>query len=183
VHVIVENDPGNTATSQQERRYAAFENGQILLLSYDGLYGRGKASTIRLDARPLHCLALGRVQHPVVYGRCITSSGDHAVKGVDLPDQMAFAQSANGRITRHGPNRSLIEGDKRRSRAASRADRRRLNAGVSATDHDYVKHDMALDRAIEQVKIVPRGTSFSYAELPEQRIQNGFRSLRSGHRE
>ena len=69
------------------------------------------------------------------------------VERVDLADQMAFAEAADGRIAGHRADRRGGVGDQRRARAHARRGGGRLAAGMAAADHDDVKRAAHRPRA------------------------------------
>ena len=81
----------------------------------------------------------------------------HAVERVDLADQMALAEAADGRVAGHLADGLGLVGQQRRARAAARGRRRRLAAGMAAADDDdVVMLSMRCDMAISLAKRRPR---------------------------
>ena len=62
-----------------------------------------------------------------------------AVEGVDLADQVALAQAADGRVAGHLADRLELVGEQQRARAQPRGRGRGLAAGVAAADDDHVE--------------------------------------------
>ena len=66
---------------------------------------------------------------------------DHAhqpVQGVDLADQMALAQAADGRVAAHLADGLELVGEQQGARAEARRRRGGFAAGVAAADDDHV---------------------------------------------
>ena len=99
----------------------------------------------------------------------VRGAGDQAVEGVDLADQMALAEPAHRRVARHRADLVAAEADQRDRRAHPRRRRRRLGPGMAAADDDDVE---ILRHGRASNAFVPRGTSLSDAEAPEQRIEH-----------
>jgi hypothetical protein len=94
---------------------------------------------IRLDARGAHCRALAGVERARL-DRCgIGGARHHAAQSVDLLDQVAFANAADGRIAAHLAQGLDGLGQQQRARAHARGREGSLGTGVPATHDDYVK--------------------------------------------
>jgi hypothetical protein len=79
---------------------------------------------------------------------------DQTVEGIDLTDEMAFAQPADGWITGHRADRSQVEAEQRDLRATSRGRRGGFGPGMAAAyDDDIELHQRALVRLQRSVKV------------------------------
>jgi hypothetical protein len=118
------------------------------------LHRRLEALAVGLHTRPLHRAALGAIEHAIVDRTGIGGTGNDAIEGVDLAHEMALAQSANRRVAAHRADLVGIETDQRRARAC-RAASGRLDAGVTAADHNDVEgmHAPALSLCALWVKV------------------------------
>ena len=96
-------------------------------------------AAIRLHARRAHRGTLARVQRARLDRRGIGRARHDAAQRVDLFDEVALADAADGRVAAHLAQRldGLREQQRARTHAGGRE--RRLGAGVPAADHDYVK--------------------------------------------
>ena len=94
---------------------------------------------IRLHARRAHRRTLAGIQRARLDRRRVRRARHHATERVDLLDQMALADAADGRVAAHLPQRLDGLGEQQRARAHARGRERGLGAGVSAADDDYVK--------------------------------------------
>jgi hypothetical protein len=103
-----------------------------------GLHGLAVEASVDLAARAAHGGALGAVQHPELDAGRVGQAAHDAVQGVDLADQVALAQAADGRVAAHLADRLELVGEQERARAEPRRGRRRLAARVSPTDDDHV---------------------------------------------
>ena len=72
---------------------------------------------------------------PAAIGR----PGHHPVEGIDLPDQMALAQPADGGIAGHLADGRRVVGEQQGPRATARRGRRGFAAGVPTAHDDDVK--------------------------------------------
>ncbi len=103
---------------------------------------------------------------------------DQTIECVHFPDQMTFPKTADGGIAGHRADSRELVGDQRCSSAHTRSRRRRLTAGVAATDdndieardHDSFPNGRCLTQMRFQVKnkMPPRDPSklFSRETLP-----------------
>ena len=132
-------DPGNAPTIEPQRSRLSGDDGQIILPRHHGLNRRAKALAVGLHTRPLHRAAFRTVEHPVMDRTRIGRARNHPVKGIDLADEMALAQTTDRRITTHGADRCRIERDERGARAHACGNRRRLDAGMPAANHDDIE--------------------------------------------
>jgi hypothetical protein len=73
-----------------------------------------------------------------LYARLVGDAAHEAVKGVDLADEVAFAETADRRVARHLADRRRLVGRKEGLCAHARRRRRGFAAGVPASDDDDV---------------------------------------------
>ena len=74
-------------------------------------------------------LDAGRIRHPA----------HQAIKRIDLTNEMALAEPADGGIARHGADGGETLGDQRRARAHPGRGRRGFAAGMATADHNHVE--------------------------------------------
>ncbi len=92
---------------------------------------------VALAARTPHGLALGAVEHAELHGRLVRGHAHYAPECIDLANDLALADAADGRIARHAPNGRHIHRYQRGLTAHARGRRRGLDARMPATDdHD-----------------------------------------------
>ena len=103
---------------------------------------------VGLGAGALHRRALAAVQHAELDAGRVGDPAHQAVERVDLADQMALAEPANGRIAGHFADGGEAVGDQRRARAHAGRRGRSLAAGMAAADDDHV-----VDASVEGVGI------------------------------
>ena len=130
-------------------RQAAILDDQILdrpgpdlqprLLGQQRLHRLAIELPVGLGARAADGRALAPVEQPELDAGPVGRPAHHPVEGVDLPDQMALAQPADGRIAGHLADGRRVMGDQQRPRAHARRRRRRLAAGMTAADDNDVK--------------------------------------------
>ena len=103
-----------------------------------GLHGLAIEAAVDLGPRPLHRRTLGAVQHAELDSGHVSEAPHDAVQRVNLADQMALAQPADGRVAAHLADgvEPLGQQDGARARACRR--RRGFTAGVPASDDDDV---------------------------------------------
>ena len=84
-------------------------------------------------------MALAGIQDAKLYARFVGGGRHGAAQGIDFLDQMAFADAAYRRVARHLTQRFDVMREQQRTPAHARAGKRRLGAGMTAANHDYVK--------------------------------------------
>ena len=88
----------------------------------------------------MHGRALGSIEQPELDAGCVGDPAHQAVERVDLADQMALAEPADGRVARHLADRrelcvtSAVRAPMRAAAAAA------SHPGVPAADDDDVIH-------------------------------------------
>jgi hypothetical protein len=133
-----------------QRGDGAFDDGQVLLRRQNVLHGAGVEITIALRAGALDGWTFGAVQDFELDPGAVRSFGHEAAERVDLFDEVALGQTADGGIAGHAADGVAEHGDHGHTGAAPRTDARRLGAGVAATNHD--------DVVVVWNRHVPRGT-------------------------
>jgi hypothetical protein len=81
---------------------------------------------------------LGSVQDLGLNGGRVGGLGHFATKGIDLADEMAFRESANGRVATHLSHGIRIHRKESGRKTHSRAGKRSFTPGVAGTDHDDI---------------------------------------------
>ena len=102
------------------------------------LHGLAVKLAVGLGAGALHRRAFAPVQHAELDAGGVGDLAHQAVQRVDLADEMALAEPANGRIAGHLADRGKAVGDQRRARAHARRGGSSLAAGMAAADDDHV---------------------------------------------
>ena len=101
-----------------------------------GLHGLPVELAVGLGAGSAHGWALAAVEHAELDAGLIGDAAHQAVQRVDLADQVALAQTADGRIAAHLADGRELVGDQRRGNAETRRGRRGFAAGVAASNND-----------------------------------------------
>jgi hypothetical protein len=103
------------------------------------LHGASVELPVGLRSRATNGGSLSPVEKTKLDTGLVRHPAHDAVEGVDLSDQMALAEAADGWIARHGSDRVQPLGHKRDLGAEARGGGRSLRAGVTAADHDHVE--------------------------------------------
>ena len=145
---------GNTISLQPKCGYLSlyqFEQGVLANHLLDGLV---KQMPVRLYTGAPYRTALGPIEHAIMNRRSIRGPSDDSVKSIHLPNQMTFAQAADSRVTTHRSDLVDIKRDKRNARTHARSSAGCFDAGVTATDYNYIElvHANALMKARLRVK-------------------------------
>jgi hypothetical protein len=115
------------------------------------LKSRAIALPIRLHPRSLDRRALAPVKHAPVKRRSVRGACHETIEHIELAHQMALANSADGRITRHLAD---VLGSKRHqphARTTPRGSRRGFAAGVPSTYDENIIHERRLAALRAQV--------------------------------
>ena len=134
---------------RDDARHAAILDDQVLdrlgdhiepRLRLDRGAHRGAVElAVGLGARPLDGGALGAVQHAELDAGPIGDAAHQPVQRIDLADQMALAEPADGRVAGHLADGLELVGDQRRACAHARGGGGRLAAGMSAANYNDIK--------------------------------------------
>ena len=146
----------------------AFDHRQIGGFPDRRLHSGGVKPAIGLGARAAHRRTLAAIEHAKLDAAAVGDPAHQAVEGVDLADQMALPEPADGRIARHRADGRKSVGHQRRPGAHAGGGGRSLAAGVAAADDDDVEgfHELASNAAFYRRSIggskplVSRETSF-----------------------
>src|SRR5690606_6315619 len=112
---------------------------EILLRRKLALHRRRIELAVGLRARTAHGRALALVEHAKLDAGRVRNAPHQAVERIDLAHEMAFAESADRRITGHRADGRELVRDERGVRAHARARSRGFGAGVSTTHNDDVE--------------------------------------------
>ena len=109
---------------------------------------------IRLNTGPPYRTALGSIEHAIMNRRSIRGPSDDSVKSIHLPNQMTFAQAADSGVATHRSDLVDIKRDECNARTHARSSAGCFDAGVTATDYNYIElvHAGALLKARLRVK-------------------------------
>ena len=102
------------------------------------LHGLAVELAVGLGAGALHRRAFAAVQHAELDAGLVGDPAHQPVQRVDLADEMALAEPADGRIAGHLADGGEAVGDQRRPRAKPRRGGSGLAAGMAAADDDDV---------------------------------------------
>jgi hypothetical protein len=109
---------------------------------------------IGLRPRATHRRSLTSVEDTKLDPGSIGCARHDPVKGIDLADEMALSQAANGGIAGHHANRPEPLGEQRRPCTIARSSACRLNAGMSSANDNDIKiaHEAAYRSRHQTVK-------------------------------
>ena len=119
-HTVRQREPGHPIALEFQRRRFPLHNLQTGLRIEQAVNRGLEQFAVGLNTRPLHGRPLGRIEHPVMYGRCVGGTRNDTVKGIDLADKMALPKPTDRRIARHRADPVAPEADKRGARAHPR---------------------------------------------------------------
>ena len=117
----------------------ALEQPQILLIFQPLANGRAVQNPVGLRSSGAHGRAFGAVEDAKLDARFVGGRRHRATHGVDLFDEMAFADAANRRVAAHLAERFDVVRQQQGSTSHARGSQRGLGSGMTATDHNHVK--------------------------------------------
>ena len=94
---------------------------------------------VGLRARRAHRRTLAGVQRAELDAGAVRGARHRAAQRVDLLDQVALADAADGRVAAHLAQRLDALREQQRARAHARGRQRGLGAGVAAADDDHIE--------------------------------------------
>ena len=136
---LAQTNAGDPAVRDDQLIRLAFDHAEIGGLPDRGLHGRGIKLAVRLGPRSADRRTLAAVQHPKLDAAGIGDPAHQTIQGIDLADQMALAETADGGIAGHRADGRETMGHQGGLRAHPRSRARGLAAGVAAADDDDVE--------------------------------------------
>ena len=131
-------NPGHAAVLNDEILDGCGLDRQALALGQGRLHGGAVQAAIDLGAGPADGGALGSVQKPVLDGGLVGDAAHQTVQGVDLANEVALSEAADGRIAAHLADRLELMGEQQGARAGAPGGMGRLAASMAAADHDHI---------------------------------------------
>ena len=136
---VCELEAGNAVLPDDQVVGLALDDGQVSDRGNRPLHSGGVEPTIGLGARAANRRALAPVEHAELDAAEVGRRSHQAIKGINLADKMAFAETPDRRITGHCANGGKSVGDERGLGTHARGRGSRLAAGMaSADDNDVV---------------------------------------------
>jgi hypothetical protein len=103
------------------------------------LHGLAIELAVGLRPWPAHGGALRAIEQPELDAGGVRHPAHDAVESVDLADEVALPEPANGRVATHLADGLELVGQQQRARAQTRSGRSRLAASVAAANDDDVE--------------------------------------------
>ena len=98
---LTQTNPSDPTVRNNQLIRLAFDHAEIGGLLDRGLHGGGVELAVRLGPWSTDCRTLAAVQHPKLDSAGISHPAHKTVQGIDLADQMALAEAADGGIAGH----------------------------------------------------------------------------------
>jgi len=99
---------------------------------------------VGLGAGGAHRRALAGVQDAELDAGLVDGMGHQAAEGVDLLDQVALADAADGRVAAHLAQGFDVVGEQQGARAEARGGQGRLGPGMAAAHYDDIEFVLIL---------------------------------------
>ncbi len=136
---LAQPDAGDAAVRDDQLIRLTLDHAEIGSLPDRRLHGGGIKLPVRLGPRSADGRTLAAVQHPKLDPAGIGHATHQTIQGIDLANQMALAQTTDGRVAGHRADGRETMGHQGSLRAHPRSRARGLAAGVAATDNDDVE--------------------------------------------
>ena len=138
-------DSANHSIFDYQALDARLANLQVRRHFEDALHPRAIRGLVRLSAARANRGTLARIEEAELDSGLVNREAHLAAECVDLAHQVALADSADGRVTRHLPDMVQVEGEHQRLGAHPRGRERGFDSGVSGPDYyDVVSHSYFL---------------------------------------
>ena len=118
---------------------AVLDDRQVRVRAEFGLHRFAVELPVDLRAGSPDGRTLRPVEHPELDAGLVGHASHDAVEGIDLPDEVALAKTADGRVATHLADGRPLVGDERGARAEAGRGRRSFAAGMAAANHDHIK--------------------------------------------
>ena len=149
---------GDAAVLDDQVVHRLLEQLEVRLAFHHAADRRLVQRAVGLAAGGAHGRTLRRVQRAPLDAGAIRGVRHRAAQRVDLLDQVALADAADGGIAAHLADRLDVVAEQQRARTGARGGQRGLGAGVAAADHDDVVVDRMAHRTDLSVqKVTKRG--------------------------
>ncbi len=127
------------ATAQQQIFDTLLQQAQPGLRFQHPTNGLAVEHPVCLRPRGTDRWSLAGIERAKVDARAVRGACHGAAERIDLPRQVTLADTADGRIAAHLPERIEIVGQQQRACAGSRRGESRLGSGVASAHHDAVE--------------------------------------------
>ena len=115
-------------------------DGQVGIVKERVLHGVPVEFPVCLGAWASNCGAFPAVEHAELDAGGVGNFAHNAIERVDFPDQMAFAEAADGGVARHFADGFQLVGDEKGRGAEARGSGGCFAASVASSDHDHIIH-------------------------------------------
>ena len=133
-----ENDAADLAVSYLKCGNFPFDNRQARDCGQFGLQRFTIQASVDLCARALNSRTLATIQKSELNTGTVGHPSHQPIQSVNFPDEVAFAQPADGWVAGHGADRFGAQCNQSRGCAHPGCDRRSLSPGVTAANHDDI---------------------------------------------
>jgi hypothetical protein len=132
-------DSADSPIVEAEIHNISLNNSQVLKGGDFPLHALAIEAAIGLGPGTTDGRALLSIEETKLDTRSIRNTAHKAVKCINLTNEMAFPQSADGRIAGHDPNRISLMGDEAHCCTKAGSDGRCFASGMATADDDNIK--------------------------------------------
>ena len=146
---IAKPDAGGGTVVDEEVVGLPLDHRQVRASADRLLHRSGVEPPIGLRPRAPDRRSLAPIENAKLDAALVGDPAHQSVEGIDLADEMALAQAADGGIAGHGADGVEAMGDERSLRAHARRRGRGLAAGMPAADHDDIVTCVHMAKVLE----------------------------------
>jgi len=130
--------PAHPVTLDDEIRHLLLKEPEVRLALEAAADGLTVELPVGLGPGCPHRGSLARVQRTELDPGRVCGTGHGAAERIDLPHQVSLADTADGRVAAHLPERFDVLSQEQRARTHASGRQRRLGAGMTAADDDDI---------------------------------------------
>ena len=136
---VAEDDAGDPTVAQDEILAGPRDDREIGGIRDGRLHRRRVELAVGLRAGAADGGSLAAIEKPELDAGRIRDPSHQAIEGIDLAHEVTLAEAADRGVAGHRADRPRIMRQQRGARAAPRGGGGRLDAGMTATDHDHIE--------------------------------------------
>jgi hypothetical protein len=136
---IHECDASGSAVPHQDIIHLGFDDAEIGRIPDSPLHRRRIKLAVGLTAGTANRWAFAAIENAELDAALVGGPAHEAVKGIDFPDQVTFAQTTNGGIAGHGADGGESVGDQPGFGAHTRGCSRGFATGMAAANDDNIE--------------------------------------------
>ena len=138
LHADLRDDACNFVAFKNQVIHRLLKHPQIRVVFEPRTHGFAIQHAVSLRASGAHCRAFARIENAELNARFVRHRRHRAAQRIHFFNEMAFADAADGRVTRHLPQRFDAVRQQQGVATHARGSKRGFAASVPATDNNYI---------------------------------------------